>query len=115
MFTFSYLSSVLLLYEFCPSYFLKGLVESLLDEVQQDQADVEPQVNDWDFNRSKRDIGMIASIVIRSARRVREEQERYLLRHTDSVLVGMLMELSSSPPFLSLSLVCLFYTCCISI
>lgn len=55
----------------------QGLFESLLEEQRQGATD--SQVNDWDFSRSKQDIGVIAAAVIRSARRIRDEQERYKL------------------------------------
>lgn len=54
----------------------QGLVESLLYEQQQPQQEVDDQPYDWDFSRSKQDIGVIAAAVIRSARRVRDERER---------------------------------------
>lgn len=43
---------------------------------QQAPVQQEMQINDWDFSRSKQDIGVIAAAVIRSARRIRDEKER---------------------------------------
>ena len=46
----------------------------MLEVEEQFEVEATVQVNDWHFGRTKREIGIFASIVISSARRVRDGQ-----------------------------------------